>query len=77
MGPSKCKICNEAQIKYKCSTCLTPYCSSSACLKKHKDTWRHRGGQESVPNVGVKVYTALDNWKRWAAAIAIGVCSIF
>ncbi|XP_044501371.1 zinc finger HIT domain-containing protein 3 isoform X1 [Mangifera indica] len=34
--PRKCQVCNEAQSKYKCPTCLAPYCSL-ACFKKHKE----------------------------------------
>ncbi|XP_031278350.1 zinc finger HIT domain-containing protein 3 [Pistacia vera] len=38
MGPPsrKCQVCIEAQSKYKCPTCLAPYCSL-ACFKKHKE----------------------------------------
>ncbi|KAI8885997.1 hypothetical protein K501DRAFT_178768 [Backusella circina FSU 941] len=34
---SLCNICQEAQYKYKCPTCRTPYCSV-VCFKKHKGT---------------------------------------
>ncbi|XP_011080155.1 zinc finger HIT domain-containing protein 3 [Sesamum indicum] len=37
MGPRKCEVCEEAQSKYKCPSCLIPYCSL-ACFKKHKET---------------------------------------
>ncbi|XP_057540027.1 uncharacterized protein LOC130818020 isoform X3 [Amaranthus tricolor] len=37
MGPQQCKVCNEAKSKYKCPTCLMPYCSL-VCYKKHKET---------------------------------------
>ncbi|XP_021806035.1 zinc finger HIT domain-containing protein 3 isoform X1 [Prunus avium] len=36
MGPRLCQVCNEAQSKYKCPSCLAPYCSV-ACFKKHKE----------------------------------------
>ncbi|CAL5427271.1 unnamed protein product [Camellia sinensis] len=36
MGPRKCQVCEEAQSKYKCPTCLIPYCSV-VCFKKHKE----------------------------------------
>jgi len=37
MGPKKkCGVCDEAQSKYKCPTCLIPYCSL-LCFKKHKE----------------------------------------
>ncbi|KAH6558657.1 hypothetical protein KP509_1Z051800 [Ceratopteris richardii] len=37
MGPLKCKVCEDANSKYKCPTCLLPYCSLP-CYKKHKET---------------------------------------
>ncbi|KAL3828116.1 hypothetical protein ACJIZ3_016918 [Penstemon smallii] len=37
MGPRKCEVCEESQSKYKCPSCLIPYCSL-ACFKKHKET---------------------------------------
>ncbi|KAE8673099.1 HIT-type Zinc finger family protein [Hibiscus syriacus] len=37
-GPSRqCEVCNRAQSKYKCPSCLLPYCSLS-CFKTHKET---------------------------------------
>ncbi|OMO91438.1 Retrotransposon gag protein [Corchorus capsularis] len=37
-GPSRqCQVCNQAQSKYKCPSCLVPYCSL-ACFKRHKGT---------------------------------------
>ncbi|KAH7577752.1 hypothetical protein JRO89_XS01G0294400 [Xanthoceras sorbifolium] len=37
MGPARqCQVCNDAQSKYKCPSCLTPYCSL-LCFKKHKE----------------------------------------
>ncbi|XP_047309224.1 uncharacterized zinc-finger protein C4F10.19c [Impatiens glandulifera] len=36
MGPKKCEVCNDANSKYKCPSCLTPYCSL-VCYKKHKE----------------------------------------
>ncbi|XVF32264.1 hypothetical protein REPUB_Repub17cG0066900 [Reevesia pubescens] len=37
-GPSRqCQVCNQAQSKYKCPSCLVPYCSL-ACFKTHKET---------------------------------------
>ncbi|XP_054801875.1 uncharacterized protein LOC129305801 [Prosopis cineraria] len=36
MGPRLCQVCDEAQSKYKCPSCYTPYCSL-ACFKKHKE----------------------------------------
>ncbi|KAM3689636.1 hypothetical protein ACB094_09G060800 [Castanea mollissima] len=36
MGPRKCEVCNEALSKYKCPSCLVPYCSLP-CFKKHKE----------------------------------------
>ncbi|KAF4378130.1 hypothetical protein F8388_009060 [Cannabis sativa] len=35
-GPKQCQVCNEAVSKYKCPSCLTPYCSL-ICFKKHKE----------------------------------------
>ncbi|XP_010548716.1 PREDICTED: zinc finger HIT domain-containing protein 3 isoform X2 [Tarenaya hassleriana] len=32
-----CEICEKAQSRYKCPSCLAPYCSLS-CFKKHKET---------------------------------------
>ncbi|KAK1355924.1 Zinc finger HIT domain-containing protein 3 [Heracleum sosnowskyi] len=32
----KCKVCEEADSKYKCPACLIPYCSLG-CFKKHKE----------------------------------------
>nr|XP_043637195.1 zinc finger HIT domain-containing protein 3 [Erigeron canadensis] len=32
----RCKICEKADSKYKCPTCLIPYCSL-VCFKKHKE----------------------------------------
>ncbi|KAL9436220.1 hypothetical protein AB3S75_022303 [Citrus x aurantiifolia] len=39
MGPPArlCQVCNEAQSKYKCPNCFTPYCSL-VCFKNHKET---------------------------------------
>ncbi|KAF5480975.1 hypothetical protein F2P56_001676 [Juglans regia] len=36
MGPRQCRVCNEAQSKYKCPSCLAPYCSV-VCFKRHKE----------------------------------------
>ncbi|KAJ0983902.1 hypothetical protein J5N97_002258 [Dioscorea zingiberensis] len=36
MGLRQCEICKEAQSKYKCPSCLTPYCSV-VCFRKHKE----------------------------------------
>ncbi|KAB1210139.1 Zinc finger HIT domain-containing protein 3 [Morella rubra] len=36
MGPRQCQVCNDAQSKYKCPSCLAPYCSL-ACFKRHKE----------------------------------------
>eukprot|EP00249_Psilotum_nudum_P023390 c28856_g1_i1 orf=289-705(+) len=36
MGPRRCGICDSAQSKYKCPTCLFPYCSL-LCYKQHKE----------------------------------------
>ncbi|KAI0527288.1 hypothetical protein KFK09_002887 [Dendrobium nobile] len=36
MASRQCQICQEAQYKYKCPSCLLPYCSL-ACFKKHKE----------------------------------------
>ncbi|XP_028557335.1 zinc finger HIT domain-containing protein 3 isoform X2 [Dendrobium catenatum] len=36
MASRQCQICQEAQFKYKCPSCLLPYCSL-ACFKKHKE----------------------------------------
>ncbi|KAL3645068.1 hypothetical protein CASFOL_010248 [Castilleja foliolosa] len=36
MGPKNCEVCEESQSKYKCPSCLIPYCSL-ACFKKHKE----------------------------------------
>ncbi|KAM7496186.1 hypothetical protein LguiA_020600 [Lonicera macranthoides] len=35
-GKKKCKVCEEAESKYKCPNCLIPYCSL-VCFKKHKE----------------------------------------
>ncbi|XP_023733465.1 uncharacterized protein LOC111881278 isoform X2 [Lactuca sativa] len=32
-----CKVCEKAVSKYKCPSCLIPYCSL-VCFKKHKET---------------------------------------
>ncbi|KAL9228304.1 hypothetical protein vseg_003898 [Gypsophila vaccaria] len=37
MGSQQCMVCSEAKSKYKCPTCVIPYCSL-ACYKKHKET---------------------------------------
>ncbi|GAV63846.1 zf-HIT domain-containing protein [Cephalotus follicularis] len=34
--PRQCQVCNEAPSKYKCPSCLVPYCSL-VCYKKHKE----------------------------------------
>ncbi|XP_042046675.1 zinc finger HIT domain-containing protein 3-like isoform X1 [Salvia splendens] len=36
MGQKKCQVCDDAESKYKCPTCLITYCSV-ACFKKHKE----------------------------------------
>lgn len=37
MGPNRqCRVCNQAVSKYKCPSCLSPYCSL-ICFKKHKE----------------------------------------
>ncbi|XP_043706191.1 zinc finger HIT domain-containing protein 3 isoform X1 [Telopea speciosissima] len=36
MGPRQCEVCKDAQSKYKCPSCLVPYCSL-VCFKKHKE----------------------------------------
>ncbi|KAK6940569.1 Zinc finger, HIT-type, partial [Dillenia turbinata] len=36
MGPKICEVCKDAQSKYKCPSCLVPYCSL-VCFKKHKE----------------------------------------
>uniref|UniRef100_F6HZV5 HIT-type domain-containing protein n=1 Tax=Vitis vinifera TaxID=29760 RepID=F6HZV5_VITVI len=36
MSRRECKVCNEAASKYKCPSCLIPYCSL-VCFKKHKE----------------------------------------
>ncbi|CAN1169753.1 Zinc finger HIT domain-containing protein 3 [Linum perenne] len=36
MAPSRCQVCNESESKYKCPSCLVPYCSL-ICFKKHKE----------------------------------------
>lgn len=36
MGPKTCKVCDNAQSKYKCPNCLIPYCSLP-CFRKHKE----------------------------------------
>eukprot|EP00250_Pteridium_aquilinum_P008490 c17990_g1_i1 orf=278-694(-) len=36
MGPQKCKVCEDANSKYKCPTCFLPYCSLP-CYKRHKE----------------------------------------
>ncbi|XP_065873023.1 uncharacterized protein [Euphorbia lathyris] len=37
MAPKQCQVCKDAQSKYKCPSCLIPYCSLG-CFKKHKET---------------------------------------
>ncbi|KAJ8749503.1 hypothetical protein K2173_025698 [Erythroxylum novogranatense] len=37
MSFKQCQVCNEAQSKYKCPSCVIPYCSL-VCFKKHKET---------------------------------------
>ncbi|WCJ38155.1 Zinc finger HIT domain-containing protein 3 [Euphorbia peplus] len=37
MGGKQCQVCEEAEFKYKCPSCLLPYCSLG-CFKKHKET---------------------------------------
>lgn len=37
MGPLQCGVCKEAQSKYKCPSCLVPYCSLG-CFKNHKES---------------------------------------
>ncbi|KAG0565293.1 hypothetical protein KC19_8G179800 [Ceratodon purpureus] len=32
----QCEVCKAAESKYKCPSCLTPYCSLG-CYKKHKE----------------------------------------
>ncbi|KAI9453774.1 hypothetical protein BJY52DRAFT_799063 [Lactarius psammicola] len=34
---AQCRICNEKESKYTCSSCLVEYCSV-ACYKRHKET---------------------------------------
>lgn len=36
MGPSPCRVCNNSASKYKCPSCLIPYCSLG-CFRKHKE----------------------------------------
>ncbi|KAM0941249.1 putative Zinc finger HIT domain-containing protein [Dioscorea sansibarensis] len=36
MGLRQCEVCKEAQSKYKCPSCLAPYCSVG-CFRKHKE----------------------------------------
>ncbi|MCL7049713.1 hypothetical protein MKW94_017264 [Papaver nudicaule] len=36
-GAKHCEICKDAISKYKCPSCLVPYCSL-VCYKKHKAT---------------------------------------
>ncbi|OVA12945.1 zinc finger protein [Macleaya cordata] len=35
IGPRHCEVCKDAPSKYKCPSCLAPYCSL-LCYKKHK-----------------------------------------
>ncbi|KAK9726503.1 hypothetical protein RND81_05G220200 [Saponaria officinalis] len=57
MGSQQCMVCIEAKSKYKCPTCVIPYCSL-ACYKKHKET--PCGNPKPVladeePNISAKV----------------------
>ncbi|KAI3960047.1 hypothetical protein MKW98_016771 [Papaver atlanticum] len=36
-GTRNCEVCKDAISKYKCPSCLAPYCSLT-CYKKHKET---------------------------------------
>lgn len=36
MAPKICQVCEDAQSKYRCPTCLVRYCSL-VCFKKHKE----------------------------------------
>ncbi|KAI3915632.1 hypothetical protein MKX01_015457 [Papaver californicum] len=36
-GTRSCEVCKDAVSKYKCPSCLAPYCSL-ICYKKHKET---------------------------------------
>ncbi|CAI7787170.1 unnamed protein product [Closterium sp. NIES-54] len=36
-GQQQCVVCQSQTAKYKCPTCLSPYCSV-ACCRKHKET---------------------------------------
>lgn len=36
MAIKNCEVCDEARSKYKCPTCLIPYCSL-VCFKLHKE----------------------------------------
>ncbi|KAI3973102.1 hypothetical protein MKX01_019760 [Papaver californicum] len=36
-GARNCEVCKDAISKYKCPSCLAPYCSL-ICYKKHKET---------------------------------------
>lgn len=36
MGLRQCQVCVHAESKYKCPTCLLPYCSVM-CFKQHKE----------------------------------------
>jgi len=33
---ANCQVCSEQAFKYKCPTCIIPYCSVN-CFKKHRD----------------------------------------
>ncbi|KAK4363657.1 hypothetical protein RND71_018898 [Anisodus tanguticus] len=54
MGPKKCKICEEAQSKYKCPNCFIPYCSL-VCFKKHKEIPCGKSEAEPEPSCEEKL----------------------
>ncbi|KAJ8553009.1 hypothetical protein K7X08_020402 [Anisodus acutangulus] len=57
MGPKKCKICEEAQSKYKCPNCFIPYCSL-VCFKKHKEIPCGKSEAEPEPSCEEKLASA-------------------
>ncbi|XP_057798210.1 uncharacterized protein LOC131014296 [Salvia miltiorrhiza] len=58
MGQKKCQVCEDAQSKYKCPTCLITYCSL-ACFKKHKEVPCQKA--ESLKEEKVYLRTTNDN----------------
>ncbi|XP_009788871.1 uncharacterized protein LOC107817311 [Nicotiana tabacum] len=57
MGPKNCKVCDDAQSKYKCPNCFIPYCSL-VCFKKHKEIFCVKPEPELEPSSVEKLASA-------------------